>query len=132
MGSSQPPLGELELEVLKVIWDLQPATVKQIADVLSQRSGHARTTVLTVMQRLHAKGFLRRTKKERVWRYSSTHDRQQTLSRLVGRFVDTVLDSSPAPFVAYLAQSKGLTLEQVDALRSIMRNFEKTSGEDQP
>ena len=97
MGSPQPPLGELELEVLKVIWDLQPCTVKQIAEVLAQRSGHARTTVLTVMQRLHAKGFLKRSRKEGLWRYSSTHDRQRILSHLVSQFMDTVLDSSPAP-----------------------------------
>lgn len=131
MGSPQPPLGELELEVLKVIWDLQPCTVKQIAEVLAQRSGHARTTVLTVMQRLHAKGFLKRSRKEGLWRYSSTHDRQRILSHLVSQFMDTVLDSSPAPFVAYLAQKGNLTAEQRKALQSIVRNFEKTSGDNQ-
>lgn len=132
MGPSQSPLGELELEVLKVIWDLQPCSVKQVADLLAERSGHARTTVLTVMQRLHAKGFLKRHQKQGLWHYSSTRDRQQVLSRLVGRFVDNVLDSSPAPFVAYLARKGKLTPEQVKALQSIVRTFEKTSGEDRP
>ena len=55
-------LGELELEVLKVIWERQPCTVQQVAEIVGGKRGSAPTTVLTVMQRLHKKGFLSRRK----------------------------------------------------------------------
>jgi hypothetical protein len=51
------------------------------------------------------------------------------MSALVGRFVDQVLDGSAAPFVAYLAGSKGLTREQAESLREIARDLEKGQQE---
>ena len=60
MAKGELSLGELELEVLKVIWEQQPCTVQEVAEIMHGRKGLARTTVLTVMQRLHKKKFLRR------------------------------------------------------------------------
>jgi len=124
-------LGELELEVMKVVWEKQPCTVQQVADVLCERRGCARTTVLTVMQRLHGKKFLKRRKREGVFHYSTTEERGEVMSSLIGNFVDKVLDGSALPFVAYLAEAKGLSREQVDALRTIARNLEKEAGEEE-
>jgi predicted transcriptional regulator len=122
-------LGELELEVLKVVWERQPCTVQEVAEVMEKQRGSARTTVLTVMQRLHAKKFLKRTKRDGVYRYSPTQDQEKVLSGLIGRFVDRVLDGSALPFVSYLAEAKGLTPEQVETLRAIVRKLEE--GEDE-
>jgi len=123
-------LGELELEVLKTIWERQPCTVQAVAELLAEQRGSARTTVLTVMQRLHAKGFLRRRKYEGVYRYSTTKERNTVMSGLVGRFVDKVLDGSALPFVSYLAETSELTERQAAALRAIVRDLEKRSGDD--
>jgi len=123
-------LGDLELEVLKIVWERQPCTVQDVAEVLEARRGSARTTVLTVMQRLHAKKFLKRRKQGGVYHYSTTRDRDQVLGGMVGRFVDRVLDGSALPFVSYLAGSKDLTPEQIETLRSIVRKLEK--GEEEP
>ena len=123
-------LGELELEVLKIVWERQPCAVQEVAELLWERDGYARTTVLTVMQRLQAKGFLKRRKQGGLFRYSTTEARKAVMSRLVGKFVDRVLDGSPLPFVSYLAESKGLTEAQARKLRAIVREIEKTSGEE--
>ena len=118
-------LGELELEVLKTVWEAPGNTVQETASALNQRRRCARTTVLTVIQRLHAKGFLRRRKVQGVFRYWPTSGRDKVLSGLIGRFVDKVLDGSPAAFLAYLADAKELTEEQADALREIVRQLER-------
>ncbi len=91
MAKKQSHLGELELVVLKAIWEHQPCTVQRIAGMLGKRRGCARTTVLTVMQRLHAKGFLKRRKVGRVFQYSSTEQRSTVMSRLIGQFLDNAL-----------------------------------------
>jgi len=117
------------LEVMKVVWERQPCSVQEVAEVFERERGLARTTVLTVMQRLHGKEFLRRQKADGVYRYSTTEERGKVISGLIGQFVERVLDGSPLPFVAYLAKTEGLTREQVDALRAISENLEKEKGE---
>ena len=117
-------LGELELAVLKTIWEHQSCTVQQVAKILGKRRGCARTTVLTVMQRLHAKDFLKRRKVGRVFHYVPTEGRNKVMSRLIGQFLDKVLDGSALPFVTYLTERKGLTQEQAAALRAIAEKLE--------
>jgi predicted transcriptional regulator len=129
MPPNTQTLGELELETLKVVWDRQPCTVSEVADLLAQRRGSARTTVLTVMQRLLAKGYLRRRMHEGVYHYSPVSKKNTVVGGLIHQFVDTVLDGSVAPFVNYLAESKGLSAEQLDTLRGIARELdEKEKG----
>ena len=129
MAKKRSRLGELELAVLKTIWEQQPCTVQQVAKILGKRRGCARTTVLTVMQRLHAKDFLKRRKVGRVFQYVPTEGRNKVISRLIGQFLDKVLDGSALPFVTYLTERKGLTQEQAAALRAIAEKLESKQKE---
>lgn len=129
MAKKRARLGELELTVLKTIWEHQPCTVQQVADILSKQRGCARTTVLTVMQRLHAKDFLKRRKVGRVFHYVPTEGRNKVMSRLIGQFLDKVLDGSALPFVTYLTERKDLTQEQVATLRAIAKKLESKRKE---
>jgi predicted transcriptional regulator len=128
MSGRDLSLGELELEVLKTVWAREPCTVREVAEIVGKERGSAYTTVLTVMQRLHAKGLLSRRKRRGVFAYSTTRARADVMSALVGRFVDRVLDGSAVPFVAYLAGSEGLTPEQAEALRRIARDLQQKQG----
>ena len=123
MPKQQAPLGELELAVLKAIWEHQPVTVQQVAEIIGERRGSARTTVLTVMQRLHAKKYLKRQKADGLFQYSTTQARGKVISRLIEQFLDQVLDGSPLPFVAYLTETEGLTKEQAETLRAIAESI---------
>ena len=128
MPKQQASLGELELTVLKAIWENQPVTVQQVAEIIGQNRGSARTTVLTVMQRLHAKKYLKRQKAAGLYQYSTTQARGKVISRLIEQFLDQVLDGSPLPFVAYLTETEGLTEEQAEALRAIAESI-RSRGE---
>lgn len=129
MGKSQPNLGELEFQVLKVLWEQPPCTVVEVADLLKSERDYARTTILTVIQRLHAKGFLKRKKEAGVYRYWPSRDRRSTISRLIKRFVDSFLDRSPLPVVAYLAESTRITPQQAAELRKIVDQWESNREE---
>ena len=129
MAKKGSNLGELELVVMKTIWEHQPCTVKQIAKILGKRRGCAKTTVLTVMQRLHAKHFLKRRKVGGLYQYSPTEERGTVISKLIGQFLDKVLDGSPTPFVAYLLETEDLSPKQIAALRKIAQELEKKEGE---
>ena len=120
MAMKPRALGQLELAVLKAVWERPGSTVQELADIMSTRRPCARTTILTVVQRLHAKGFLKRRKVKGVFRFTPTRERRTVLSRLVSQFVDTVLDGSPAPFLTYLADTRRLTERQLSELREIL------------
>ncbi|MBI5095196.1 MAG: BlaI/MecI/CopY family transcriptional regulator [Candidatus Hydrogenedentes bacterium] len=125
MAAKPQGLGELELEVLKAVWEAPGRTVQEVAEEFAERRGLARTTVLTVMQRLHVKDCLKRRKVKGVYRFWPTQTRGKVLKGLIRDFVETVLDGSPAPFLAYLANTKALTDEQARQLRDLVRNLER-------
>lgn len=122
-------LGELELAVLQAIWERPGCSVREIALIMSEQRGLARTTILTVMQRLHAKGFLKRRKVGSLFRYTATGEQGQVVSDLIGQFVNKILGGSPAPFLAYLAGSKELSDEQIAQLREIVDDLERDEGD---
>ncbi len=129
MDKKMKGLGELELEILKRIWEHQPCSVQEMARVVGERRNCARTTVLTVMERLRAKGYLPRRKQKGAFRYSTTGDRQEVLSGLTEKFIDRVLDGSPLPFVASLIERKQLTPGQAAKLRELLGELEDRNGE---
>jgi predicted transcriptional regulator len=125
MSKNKQSLGELELEVLKIVSQLQPCTVSQIIEIMNKRRGSARTTILTVIQRLENKRFVTRRKIEGIFNYRTTSNISAVLIGLTKQFIDTMLDGSPVPFVTYLAESKGLTKKQVETLQAIAKELDK-------
>ncbi len=119
-------LGRLELEVLRYVADHQPASVREVATHFAEISGQARTTLLTVMDRLRAKGYLKRRKVSGIHRYSATVAKADLLRRMVGEFVDDVLGGSVSPFVAYLSRSSLLSDDEVRKLEQLLKRIESS------
>src|SRR3954470_14410370 len=115
------PLGRLEFEVLRYVADHPPASVREVATHFAETSGQARTTVLTVMERLRAKGYLKRRKAAGVHRYTPTISRVDLLRKVVGEFVEDVLGGSVSPFLAYLTQSSKLSGDEVRQLEKLIQ-----------
>ena len=67
------PLGKGELEVLRLVRENHPVTVREVAQRVAESGGQARTTTLTVMERLRSKGYLRRRKVDGVNQYTALH-----------------------------------------------------------
>lgn len=126
MVKKKKDLGELELAVLNAVFDRPGSSVREIAALMAEERGLARTTILTVMQRLHGKGFLRRRKVGAVYRYTATGEQRQVVSDLIGQFISKTLGGSPVPFLAYLADSKVLTDDQIAQLREIVEDLERS------
>lgn len=127
-------LGEEEGLILKWVAEHAPASVGEVARALGESRGLARTTVLTVMERLRGKGFLERAKVEGVFRYSPSEPHPTQMRGLVSRFVERSLGGSLDPFVAYLAEEASLSQAQVESLRRLVHDLEArskpASGED--
>ena len=125
MTSKQENLGELELEVMKILWDRGRSSVLQVAEQLSKQKGYARTTILTILQRLHKKGFLKRKKEDGVYRYEPTQKRQQVMGRLLSQFIDRVFDGSSTSLVQQLTGAR-MSDEELDQIKAIIDKAHET------
>jgi BlaI family penicillinase repressor len=126
MAKPFTPLGEFEMQVLRLVWQNQPCTERQISDLVRQQRSVARTTVLKTMQRLEAKSLLSRVPNESPVRFRAVQDEKRLLPTLVGRFVERVLDGSPGPLLAYFADSGKLSEKDLKTLRTMAQKIAQT------
>ena len=117
-------IGRVELEVLRYVSENHPIRVKDVADHMASVSGQARTTILTVMERLRGKGFLKRRKLEGVFHYAPRVAKSDVFHEVVSDFVDGVLRGSVSPFVAYLNKSPNLTEQEISELKALVSKLE--------
>lgn len=130
MPPPKEPLGSLELAVLRHVTDHHPVTVREVASHFAAASGHARTTVLTVMRRLCDKGYLKRRIRGGVQEYRPTIEKGELLTGMVSEFVDDVLGGNVSPFFAYLARSSRLTKDETRKLEQLLEKIESREAAD--
>jgi predicted transcriptional regulator len=117
-------LGEQESALLKWVAEHAPASVAEVTDGFGSAQDLARTTVLTVMERLRRKGYLKREKAGGVFKYSPSQPHDLQLRQLVSRFVEKTLGGSVDPFVAYLADEARLSDDELSRLKAIVQDLE--------
>lgn len=118
-------VGDQELAVLRYVAEHGPATVGEVAERYGERQGLARSTILTVMERLRAKGHLTRRKVEGVYQYASRVPKAELLRGVVGDFVQRALAGSLSPFAAYLAQAETVSDEELQQLQDVVRRLQQ-------
>ncbi len=118
-------LGNQELELLRYISEHQPVTSREVTDGYGAISGLARTTILTVMERLRQKGFLTREDTAGGYVYSAIAEPENVMESLVGQFVHKTLGGSLSPFSAFLSNSEGFSPEELAELRKALDEIEK-------
>ena len=108
------------MEMLRFVAEHAPISVGEVAASFGESHGLARTTVLTVMERLRKKGYLARIKEAGLFRYRPQSEPADVMREVVREFVENRLAGSLSPFVAYLAEAENLTDEELAALRRIV------------
>ncbi|GAA3061784.1 BlaI/MecI/CopY family transcriptional regulator [Pseudonocardia yunnanensis] len=78
------PFGDLEAAVMDLLWDAgRPLLVREVIDLMQRQRAPAYTTVMTVMDNLHRKGWLERERDGRAWRYAPVLSRQSYTAQLM-------------------------------------------------
>src|SRR5262249_42489410 len=114
------PAGTQELRFLQFIAQFGPLSAGQVAEQLGAELGLARSTVVTVMERLRRKRQLRRKREGGLFVYSSALSYEQVMQSAVGQFVDRALAGSISPFVAYLSERGTGSAEELAELRGMV------------
>ncbi len=109
------PFGDLEASIMDLLWERDsPALVREIVDELNHERPLAYTTVMTVMENLHRKGWLRRERDGRAWRYEPTGSRSGYTTALMNDALDTDPDrrTALAHFVLQMSPQDAALLRQ--------------------
>lgn len=122
-------IGQAEWELLRYVADNSPVTVRGVADHAAETRGLARTTVLTMMERLRKKKLLTRRKVGGVFEYSSTRPPDQLIQSRVQAFVEHTLAGDLSPFVAYFSSATDLSDRELEQLKQLVRQLESRRGE---
>ncbi len=109
---------EAELEILQVLWQEQPATVKTVHERLAAKRQVGYTTILKQMQRMYEeKGLLTRTQEGKVHYYSAVHARSEIQSSLLDRLVDSAFGGSTLRLALRALGRKPATPEELEELQ---------------
>lgn len=128
---SKAPPGAQELQLLRHIAKTGPQTVGQLVETFGVSQGLARSTVLTMMERLRGKGYLTRKRVSGVYVYASSAGDEELMRDTVGRFVQRALEGSLSPFAAYLAERSQVSeaeLAQLERAVERLRSRRKESS----
>src|SRR3954468_7541792 len=117
-------LGEQELALLRWIADSKGATVGQVLEGFGAKRQLARSTILTMMERMRKKGHLSRRVVGGVHHYRARRSSAAVLRDAVGRFVRTHLGGSSAPLVAYLLDAPDLSDAERVELRDVVARLQ--------
>src|SRR5918992_3368882 len=109
MRRKSATLTDQELEIMKIIWPLERATVREVYDTLRERRSIAYTTVQTMMNILEEKGHLRKEPGEKAQMYVPVRPQGAVVRSMVREFIDRVFDGSARPLLVHLVKEKGLT-----------------------
>jgi BlaI family transcriptional regulator, penicillinase repressor len=139
MSKAPTLLTPQELAIMKIVWQLGAATVRDVYEALRAERVIAYTTVMTMMNILEEKGHLRKGRTtarkkgegragdgraDRAFEYRPTRQRQQVLSAMVREFVSRVLDGAAEPLLLHLARTERLTDAQRRELRRVIDESE--------
>jgi BlaI family transcriptional regulator, penicillinase repressor len=115
MSDEDRSLGDRELDVMGVVWELGSATVGEVREKL--RDELAYTTVLTILRNLEEKGFLTHEAEGRAHRYFPRIAQGAARRSALARVIDKLFQGSTEELVAHLVEDQALTTEELQRLR---------------
>ncbi len=132
MRTPHPTLTPQELAIMKEIWRLDKATVRDVYEALREKRSIAYTTVMTMMKILEDKGYLKKTQVDRAYVYRPARPRQQVVGAMVRDFVDRVFDGAAGGLLLHLARDGSnagrLTKEERRRIKQLIQDADKVDG----
>jgi predicted transcriptional regulator len=111
---------EGELEILQVLWDLGPSTVREVLEVLNLKRPRAYTSVMSLLTIMVDKGFVTREPQGRAFVYRPKRAREKTLGQIVGSVLGQAFSGAAHELVAHvLEQSKPSAAELAEIRKAI-------------
>jgi BlaI family transcriptional regulator, penicillinase repressor len=125
----RPALSKAEMEVVRIVWNLGEATVRQALDAFPARRNIDFTTVQTYLRRLEAKGYLRAKRQGRALVYRPRVRPDDVIRETVGDLVNRLFDGQTVPLLHHLILDRSIRKEDIDELREMIDQWEREQDE---
>ncbi len=116
-----------ELEILKVIWENGPSTVKQVNEVLNEIKETGYTTTLKMMQLMHEKGILSRNESSRSHVYDTNIKKYQAQNALIDNLLSSAFEGSAMKMVMQALGNKRTSKDELQKIKEYINSIEKGS-----
>jgi len=125
MSKRDYELGEAELEVMRILWEHGPLTVRDVLARLHDRGRKvAYTTALTFLARLEQKGYVASDKDEQAYRYRTRVTRQNVARSRVRALLEQLYDGAAGPMVLQLIENEKFTDDEISRLRQLIDDLD--------
>ena len=114
-----------QLDIMKIVWRLGEATVRDVYEDLRKKRTIAYTTVMTTMKTMEARGHLKKRVEGRTFIYAPVVDEKKMLRRVVSDFIDRVFNGSTEPLLAHLVEEQRLSEKDLEEIRRMIREKER-------
>ena len=128
MARPKPPGGEpsrFEMDVLQVLWEHGPSTVRFVTEELNKQKETAYTSTLKMMQLMHEKGLVHRDASAMTHIYMAALKEESTKKAMLKRFVDSVFKGSSSEMMIQLLGNKRATKEELATLKMLLKKIDK-------
>lgn len=116
-----PRVADAELSVLRVLWDAQPLTAREITETLYGSTSNSDIgTVQNLLKRLEAKRLVKRDRRRHVHQFSVTLDRTEFAGRQMESMAEKLTDGSMAPFIIHLVKGERLSEKEKQEIRDLL------------
>lgn len=120
-----------ELEVLKLLWDQGPSTVREVMEALNRQRPRAYTSVMSLLEVMTEKRLLKRRRQGRGYQYEPCVAREKTVGQMLGDLLTRAFEGSAALLVARLLEESSPTPEEMAEIRETINRFHQQKGDDE-
>ncbi len=124
-GMSLDDLGELQKQVMEIVWELEQATVHQVRKALGRKKLPAYTTVLSIMQKLEKAGWLNHRSEGRAYIYFPRQSRQNVGRKSLRQFVNRVFGGDALVMLEHLLDDEQLSVSDLAEFRRLIDKRKK-------
>ena len=114
-----PAVSPAETEILRLVWQLDKATVQDVCDRLPARRKIAYATVQTLLRRLEKKGYLRHHSRGKAHVFFAAVKSENVIKRSVNDFLDRLFGGDPIPLMQYLAEHGEIDADDIEELKRL-------------
>ena len=115
---------EAELEILQILWQKGPCSVREVNDLLNETREVGYTTTLKIMQIMLEKGLVDRNDEKRTHIYSAIPEEQDVQSQLLTRFVDATYRGSASRLVMQLLGNHKASQQELEEIKKLIEQLE--------
>ena len=122
-------LTELQLAILRLLWERGEATVAELWESLYEERGLAQTTVATLVTRLQRRGIVARRTRDRQFVYRATITEPDVQHSMVSELTERLFDGDPAALVSHLISASDMSPGDLARVKRMIESAQAPKGE---